>query len=213
MPNSSSKSPRSSRPIRDAELTQRAILEAAEEEFAKHGLQGARTDAIAAKTGVTKAMIYYYFNGKEALYKTVLDRCFQDYVRVWQQLQLDQLPPDVALERFIRRSIEVQAKSPHLSYILFHEAIQNQGKYYRNISGNQFYEVLTRILKRGMADKLFRDLSPEHTAINIVGTCVFYFIAHENIKHLWTGESMMSQASIQKHIQEVTDLVLAGVRR
>ena len=50
------------RSTRDAEATKTEIMEAAVEEFARHGLANARIEAIAAHTDVTKAMIYYYFN-------------------------------------------------------------------------------------------------------------------------------------------------------
>ncbi len=203
---------KSGRTVRDAESTRADILDAAEEEFAKHGLQGARMDAIAAKTGVTKAMIYYYFNSKEDVYKTVLKRCFQDFARAWEELELETRPPSIALEQFVRRAIEVQSKSPNICHILFHEAIQNQGKYYQELDARLFYDVLTQILKRGMADGSFRALDADHCAINIVGTCVFYFIAYENVRHVWAGEPMLSPAAIAKHTQEVVDLVLAGVK-
>jgi TetR/AcrR family transcriptional regulator len=36
-----------------------AILAAAESEFARHGLAGARTDAIAAAAGVNHALLFY----------------------------------------------------------------------------------------------------------------------------------------------------------
>ncbi|NJP21336.1 MAG: TetR family transcriptional regulator [Hydrococcus sp. CRU_1_1] len=56
MVSSSDTSKRKSKPrqVRDAEATQAQILDAAEEEFARYGLAGARIDAIAARTGVVK---------------------------------------------------------------------------------------------------------------------------------------------------------------
>lgn len=56
------------RQVRDPEATKVQILDAAESEFAKHGLSGAWTEAIASRSGVTKAMIYYYLESKEGLY-------------------------------------------------------------------------------------------------------------------------------------------------
>src|SRR5258708_31457030 len=53
-----------------------AILKAAVREFAQEGVAGARTDAIARAAGVNKALLYYYFEDKEALYGAVLDRVF-----------------------------------------------------------------------------------------------------------------------------------------
>jgi TetR/AcrR family transcriptional regulator len=49
------------------------ILRAAIVEFSRHGLAGARTDAIAAAAGVNKALLYYYFHSKTELYAAALD--------------------------------------------------------------------------------------------------------------------------------------------
>lgn len=53
--------------------TRERILEAALREFAAHGLAGARTEKIAAAAGVNKALLYYYFDGKEKLYEAALE--------------------------------------------------------------------------------------------------------------------------------------------
>ena len=63
----------------DPERTKRDILSVATKEFAKHGFNGARIDAIAARTSTTKRMIYYYFGGKEQLYIAVLE---QEYAKI-----------------------------------------------------------------------------------------------------------------------------------
>ena len=48
------------------------ILEAAFEEFATHGLAGARVDRIAANAGLNKRMIYHYFGSKDGLFEALL---------------------------------------------------------------------------------------------------------------------------------------------
>ncbi len=45
----------------EPEKTRAAILKAALEEFAHEGITGARTDEIARRAGVNKALLYYYF--------------------------------------------------------------------------------------------------------------------------------------------------------
>ena len=54
-----------------------AILKAAAIEFAIEGLTGARMDAIAKAARVNKALLYYYFHDKDALYGAVLDQFIQ----------------------------------------------------------------------------------------------------------------------------------------
>src|SRR6476660_4607393 len=75
------------------EQSRAAILKAAVREFAREGVAGARTDAIARSAGVNKALLYYYFKDKEAMYQAVLDEVFRG-VRVSIQSALAQdLPP------------------------------------------------------------------------------------------------------------------------
>lgn len=56
-----------------ADKTRRRILEAATEEFARHGIAGARVDRIAEGSGMSKPMIYAYFGPKERLFDAVFD--------------------------------------------------------------------------------------------------------------------------------------------
>src|SRR6266581_2767499 len=77
----------------DAEKTKRDILTTATREFAKNGYNGARIDAIAARTATTKRMIYYYFGGKEQLYIAVLERAYSQLRDAEQTLDVDHLDP------------------------------------------------------------------------------------------------------------------------
>ncbi len=48
--------------------SRRALLQAAAEEFARHGLKGARIQSIVQRAGVNERMIYHHFGSKEGLY-------------------------------------------------------------------------------------------------------------------------------------------------
>lgn len=56
--------------------TRNTILRAGIKEFSEHGAAGARTEAIAAASGVNKALLHYYFKSKDGLYKAVLQTVF-----------------------------------------------------------------------------------------------------------------------------------------
>ncbi|WP_276354841.1 TetR/AcrR family transcriptional regulator [Cohnella caldifontis] len=58
--------------IRNAERTQKNILEAARKEFFDKGFKGARIESIAENAGVKKQLIYHYFKGKAELLEAVL---------------------------------------------------------------------------------------------------------------------------------------------
>jgi AcrR family transcriptional regulator len=59
---------------RDAKATQERLLQAAIDEFAEHGLAGARIDRIAERADTNKRLIYAYFGSKDDLFDAVLGR-------------------------------------------------------------------------------------------------------------------------------------------
>jgi AcrR family transcriptional regulator len=65
---------------RDADATRRRLLEAATEEFAQHGIAGARVDRIAAASTSNKAQIYHYFSSKDGLFDAVFTAMCVDTV-------------------------------------------------------------------------------------------------------------------------------------
>lgn len=57
--------------VRDGDASRRRLLEAATEEFAAHGLAGARVDRIAASAQVNKQQMYAWFGSKDGLFDAV----------------------------------------------------------------------------------------------------------------------------------------------
>ena len=90
---------RQSERIRDAERTRAELLEVATEVFAEQGLSGARVDEIAERTRTTKRMIYYYFGGKEQLYRAVLEAAYRGIREAEQSIHAADLPPVEAVRR------------------------------------------------------------------------------------------------------------------
>lgn len=205
-------SSKASRQVRDAEATQKQILDAAMEEFAKHGLSGARIEAIAKGASVTTAMIYYYFESKEGLYQAVLQRLASQMDDWMPKVNLDSLPPEEALKQLMQGYIAYEATNPYFGKILWQEALQNQGKYYKQTNWQEGFKYPISVLERGVAEGYFRPLDPFMTAIHIAGVCSFYFDAYENLKYLVPDLDLLSPEMIEKHTQEAINLILAGVR-
>lgn len=203
----------SKKPVRDAQATKAVILKAAQEEFAQLGLTATRTEAIAAKTGVAKSMIYYYFKDKEGLYRAVLEQTHAELLQTLENLETQNLPAQQALSRFLTALLDCVSNNPRLPAIMFHEAVQNQGKYYQHSNSVSIDTILISILQRGVEEGSFRPLDPFQSAINIMGTCLFYFIGVGNIQHFPQGKRLLSKAMLRIHAQEAIALILAGVKK
>lgn len=212
----SKKLPSSSRAThrtRDAEATKLQILEAAEIEFAQLGLQGTRVDAIAQRAGVAPRMIYYYFENKEGLYQAILQRPASVLHRIFQELNLKQLPPEQALKALIRATIEYEISNRRRGMLLFQEALQNQGKYFQLTNWQEPIDLLANILERGVKAEVFKEIDVQMTTLNIIGICTVYANAYENMKHLNPEQDLLSQEMIERYTQAAIQLVLSGVQQ
>src|SRR5713226_2005780 len=92
--------------------SQAAILKAAVREFAREGVAGARTDAIARAAGVNKALLYYYFKDKEALYQAVLDQVFGGLRAAIHNSLSQDLSPREKLASYVCAHFDYVASNP-----------------------------------------------------------------------------------------------------
>ena len=68
-----------------AEERREAVLDAALEEFALRGLDGASTEAIAAAAGISQPYVFRLFGTKRDLFKAVVARCFRETLELFQR--------------------------------------------------------------------------------------------------------------------------------
>lgn len=197
---------------RDADVTKAAILDAAEGEFAKMGLQGARTENIADGANVTRAMIHYYYDSKEKLYQAVLQRAVESRMQITQEVDLRSGSPEKLLEAYVRKILEDMRQRPNVPLVLMLEGVQNDGRFYRQIAIGSVHGPMLAILERGVKEGVFREMDVTQVCVNIVAMSAFYILSRYNLKH-WFDEDVLSTELFNSHVEETIKMVLAGVKR
>jgi AcrR family transcriptional regulator len=147
--------------VRDSARTQTEILDVATSEFAAHGYHGARVDEIAALTRTTKRMIYYHFGGKKQLYMAVLERAYVRIRSTEREVRIDDLDPMTAVRRIAEVTFDHHEAHPEFVRLVSIENIHNAEHVKElvklvDLSG-PVITLLDDILKRGRAERLFRD--------------------------------------------------------
>jgi len=102
------------------ERNKELILRAASEEFADKGFAASKTSDIAAKAGVPKPNVYYYFKSKENLYREVLESIIEPILRVSTPFNADGEPNEV-LSNYIRSKILISRELPFASKVFASE--------------------------------------------------------------------------------------------
>lgn len=158
-----------------------AILRAAAEEFAEHGIAGARTEAIAREARVNKALLYYYFKDKETLYGAVLDNAFSGLkATVFRVLDSD-LPPREKIMTYVGTYFDFIASNqvyPKLMQREMMRAREGHSPHIEKLVKHYFQPIYARVselLRKGIAEGEFRKIDPAHFIPSMVAMIIFYF--------------------------------------
>ncbi|UUZ92142.1 TetR/AcrR family transcriptional regulator [Paenibacillus sp. P25] len=108
--------------IRNAERTQKNILEAARREFFDKGFKGARIEAIAENAGVKKQLIYHYFKGKAELLEAVLS-----YSATGEPEWVSQIPENPLHIAEHRYKVNSQARADFIKFAAW-EALESRAE-------------------------------------------------------------------------------------
>lgn len=125
---------------RDREKTKAEILQIAFEEFAESGLLGANADAIAARAGITKRLIFYYFNSKEELFIAVLEMAYGKMRLAEEDLHLETLAPETAIRRLAEFTFDFHQANPEFVRLVAIENIHRG----RHINSSEKLKQMTR---------------------------------------------------------------------
>lgn len=200
----------------DPQRTREDILIVATEEFATHGLAGARVDAIAERTRTSKRMIYYYFGSKEGLYLSVLERSYRKIRTLEADLRLSNLEPEEALRTLISTTFEHDEANPdfvrlvsienihHAAHMLRSEAIRDL-----NVS---VIETIAGILERGHASGAFRRKADPIDVHMLISAFCFFRVSNRYTFGTIFRRDLSDRETMTRHKGMIADAVISYLK-
>ena len=191
-----------------------AIIDIATEEFVEKGLAGARIDEIACKA--TKRKIYYYFGGKDELYRAVLQRAYLRVRASESDVDVETGSAADALRRLIEHDVRYHSQHPELVRLVMSENI-HRAEHLKQIDGlptgnRRVIDILAAIIARGQAEGLFRPgIDPVDLHMNMTALA-FYNVSNQFTFAHNFGVDMTSAAAIDRRAAQVADIILSWVR-
>jgi TetR/AcrR family transcriptional regulator len=156
---------------RDAAASREAIFKAAADLFSRHGFDGVTVDDIAKAAGVNRAMLYYHFTDKLALYRDIVCRILdQAGARVTAVVELGASPAE-KLERFIAGFVELADSNPYLPPLMLREMAEGALHFDTEILTRMrtVFLAFARILKEGQDSGAFRVVNPVLAYMSVLG--------------------------------------------
>jgi TetR/AcrR family transcriptional regulator len=201
-----SKGPMTSIRERNKEL----ILRAASEEFADKGFAATKTSDIAAKAGLPKPNVYYYFKSKENLYREVLESIIEPLLAASAPFNQPGRPAEV-LEAYIRSKIRISRELPFASKVFASEIMHGAP----HLSAEQAEELNAQAqhniacIQRWIDQGLMARVDPHHLMFSIWAATQTYADFDWQISTV-TGKASLSDEDYEAAAQTIIRLVIKG---
>ena len=166
-----------------ADHTRARILDAAIREFSENGLAGARTEQIAEEAGVNKALLYYYFKGKEDLYAAALEYVFEGVRTASIALLEAGASPGERFLQIVLNSFDRSYSHPALQTLIHQEMVrlhQGEEKRMARMAEKFFrpmWDKVEEVLEKGIASGELIPADPSQMRYAALGANVFYFLS------------------------------------
>ncbi len=194
------------------------ILQAAEEEFARNGYEGANISRIAKRVGVTHVLLYYHFQNKENLFIEVLQRKIEQFI---QSVLVPEGTENIHfmenIDMLITQNFNIMAQNVMLARLLVNETCQMPASLY-DIAHKQYsayLERLQRALDREAEAGNIIPTNAERLILTICSLNIMAVLVMPAIEHLLpeaeTDKTKVQQGRLEENIRYIHSLLTTGI--
>ena len=199
---------------RSAPGTRPRILAAAADEFGARGFAATTVDRFARRARVNKAMIYYHFPNKRALYATIIRDHFTPIAERLAAIAAQPAPPPVQLDRLIETLVEaIDDSKPFLPIFLreIADGAVHLGPPELALVGGLFSTVRS-VIAQGTASKVFQPVHPGLAHFSLIAPVIMFRATAPVRARIKAAHGIdipdADQAMVVKHLQMVARRML-----
>jgi TetR/AcrR family transcriptional regulator len=154
--------------------TRDAVFDSAATQFAKGGFDGVSVDDIARDAGVNKAMIYYHFADKLALYRAVLADGLSRMGATVNAIATSNDAPATKLDRFIDAFVRMTETRPWMPALMLREIAEGAPRLDAGTMSHMRVVITSfaSILKQGQESGAFRRIHPILAYESVIGPII-----------------------------------------
>ncbi|MBF8746059.1 TetR family transcriptional regulator [Pseudomonas putida] len=189
---------------------EQAIIQAAEDEFARHGFKGTSMNTIAVKAGLPKANLHYYFTNKLGLYIAVLSNIIELWDSTFNTLSVDDDPGE-ALSAYIRTKMEFSRRNPQASRIFAMEVISGGSclTEYFSADYREWFRGRAAVFEAWIAAGKMDPVDPVHLIFLLWGSTQHYADFATQICQV-TGRSRLTKQDMEDASNNLIHIILKG---
>lgn len=196
--------------------TRDLILDAAEHLFARQGFAATTIKQIGKEAAVNPALLYYYFDSKESLYRATIQRIIAHLVeRGTEGIEAARTPTE-QIRAVIRAQARVVAAHPRLPHLFVREMVDHHAAHAQDAITTLaagIFKRLCDVIVAGQTTGVFKpQLDPRFSAVSIVSQLAYFFIAQPAVAILLGhGPDRVPPAVSERFFAHAEEFALAAL--
>lgn len=184
------------------------ILDAALEVFSAFGYRGSTIDQIAAKCGLSKPNLLYYFRRKEDIYQAVLERTLADWLEPLRRLDATADPME-ELTNYISAKLDMTFARPAASRLFANEVLHGAPHIGKFLKGplRELVEAKSAVIRRWVGAGKLKPVDPLHFIFAIWAVTQHYADFSVQVEAINGGAPDRARTR-----RAVLDILLRGLR-
>jgi TetR/AcrR family transcriptional regulator len=192
-----------------------ALFHAAAEEFAEQGYDAAGVDRIASRAGVNKAMLYYHFGSKRALYTEILRDMFR---AVGSRARAIADGPGSAgdkLDTWIAAIVGEAAARPWFPPMMLRELASGAPRFDPDTFAmmNNIFAAVSDVIAQGKREGVFRDADPLLTHLTIMPPILIFFARQRVLARNTMADGLAAPRNLDDFISHMQACVRGMLRK
>lgn len=196
---------------RAAEVSKELIINAAIQEFALKGFDGARVDEVARRSGINKTLLYYHIGNKDRLFTAALEAIYKT-IRIRQkEFSIDKITPEEGIQWLIKLLMSIWVDHPEIGRLLSNANFLGgrhirQSKLIKRLY-SPLLGTLNDLLKSGAKEGIFRkgiDAVDLYISISALSA---YYISHHHSFDVLFHTDLMNPRRLRQRERHITDMI------
>jgi TetR/AcrR family transcriptional regulator len=195
--------------------SRRRILAAASGEFGAHGFAATTVDRIARRARVNKAMIYYHFHNKRALYTCIIRDVFGPISERLRLAAAEDAPPDKKLDRVIETVVRSVDESTAFLPLFLREIADGAA----HLGPDELaliaavFATVSGLVVEGVEQRIFQPVHPALAHFTLIAPLVMFRASASvrtrirNVRHIEIPDA--DSDTLVRHLQMVVRRMLA----
>ena len=195
--------------------TEAIIHKAAKKIFIKKGFEGARMQEIANEAGINKALLHYYYRSKDNLFESVFREALLDFIPQIGKIFDSNKSLFEKIKFFVEKYINLIIENPLIPIFVLQELNRNPEHLVNMIIDKGVNpQMFIFQIQKEVDDGNIRPIDPRQIFVNILGLCIFPFVAKPILKGvLFQNDETEFQKFIISRKKEVSNFIINAIKK